>query len=534
MSIVSLAFFLFVSIVVLLYFIIPVKYRWIVLLAGSYVFYWFNGKWLVLILLGETLVTYLIGLWIQKVNDRNEAFILTEGRNLPKEERKELKAAAKKRARRILVLGVACDLGLLLFLRYYNFMGGSLNRLLTLLGAEGNVIPHLDILVPLGISFYTLQAISYLTDIYREKITIDRNPFIFMLFMSFFPQIVQGPIPRHSQLAHQLYQGNRFDYKQFCFGAQLVLWGLMKKLIIADRLAVAVNTLFTNYKTYYGPIVFLGAALYGIQVYADFSGGMDIALGVAEMMGIRLEKNFSQPYFASSVENFWRRWHMTLGSWMKDYVFYPLSLSKAFTKLGRKSRKLFGQYIGKRLPSILAMFIVFLLVGIWHGSGWNYLAYGVWNSIFIVSGILLQRFWQNCRGKMKIREETFAWKAFCMVRTFIIISAGRFFSHSQSLTAALVMFKHTIVRFWDFTFLGNGTLLKLGLKGYDWIILLIAVIILFAFDAVHEKGIRIREEIARRHLVFRWAIYLAAILLLLLFGMYGSSQSSASFIYEQF
>lgn len=449
MTIVSLVFFLFTAAVVLAYYLTPLKFRWLVLLAASYLFYWFNSAWLVLVLLGVTMATYGIGLWIQHVNDKSAAFLKGPGKDLSREERKVEKDAAKRTARRILTLGILVDLAVLIFLKYFNFLGENLNNLMHLLGVKSDPVPRLNLLLPLGLSFYTLQAISYMIDIYRGKAKADRNPAKFMLYMSFFPQIIQGPIPRHGKLAGQLYEGHKFDYNEVCYGAQLMLWGLMKKLIIAERLAVVANSIFRGYESYSGPILFFCAALYGLQVYADFSGGMDIARGVAQMVGVKLELNFAQPYFSTSIEDFWRRWHITMGLWMRDYVFYPLSLSKFFTWLSRKSRKLLGQFVGKRLPAFLAMFIVYFLVGFWHGAQWKYVAYGLWNGIFIMSGILLENVYAKLRTRCGIREEAFSWRVFRMVRTFVIVSFGRFFTGAGRLTVALKMFRKTFVNWRD-------------------------------------------------------------------------------------
>ncbi|MBQ6523642.1 MAG: MBOAT family protein, partial [Atopobiaceae bacterium] len=221
--------------------------------------------------------------------------------------KREKKQATKRASRRVLTLGILVDLAPLLIMKYSGFFATSVNAVIARLGS-GTRLPALNLLLPLGISFYTLQAIAYLVDIYRGKVQADRNPAKFMLFMSFFPQIVQGPIPRHSQLAHQLYEGHDFDYDRLCKGVQLMVWGLFKKLVVGERIAIAVDYLFANYQSYTGLIVFMGVAMYGIQVYADFSGGMDIVRGVSQMLGIELELNFNQPYFSSSVEEFWRRW----------------------------------------------------------------------------------------------------------------------------------------------------------------------------------------------------------------------------------
>lgn len=532
MTFVEYSFFLFVAAVLLVYYLVPLKFRWIVLLAGSYVFYWLNSKWLVLVLLGTTLLTWLMGLWIQKENDRGAAY-LRDHTELTRDEQKEVKTRTKKKAKWIMALGILVTLAPLLFLKYFNFFGTNINRLFSAFHL-GRPVPMLNLLLPLGISFYTLQAISYLVDVSRRKVQADRNPAKFMLFMSFFPQIVQGPIPRHSQLAKQLYEGHRFDYDQLRFGAQLALWGLFKKLVIAERVAVPVNYLFEHYSEYSGPIVFFAAVLYGLQVYTDFSGGMDIARGVAQMLGIELELNFKQPYYATSIEDFWRRWHITMGSWMKDYVFYPLSLSKAFSSLSRKSRKVLGQYMGKRLPAFLAMFIVYFCVGFWHGPEWKYVAFGIWNGLFIMISILLEKAYIKGRTLCRINENTVTWRWFRVLRTLIVVSFGRFFTRSNNLHAAIAMFGRAFRNWRDITFITNGTLLKTGLNNANWILLILLLFLLFYVDYKHEHNVSFRKVIARQHFVFRWTIYIIAVLAILIFGCYGPEYNAASFIYEQF
>jgi len=533
MTFVSLAFFAFVAAVTLVYFIVPKAARWVVLLVGSYVFYWLNSRWLALVLMGTSIVTFLIGLWLQRVRDRRKAYVDAHKAQLSREERKAYNNATKKTTRRILVLGVLVTLAPLLYLKYSNFFIDNANTLLARFNAQTQ-INHVSLLLPLGISFYTLQAIAYLTDIYRGKATADRNPAKFMLFMSFFPQIVQGPIPRHGQLASQLYEGHDFDYTRVCHGVQLMVWGLFKKLVIGERIAIPVNALFDGYASYSGPILFLAAAMYGLQVYADFSGGMDVARGVAQILGVELELNFRQPYFSASVEEFWRRWHMTMGNFMRDYVFYPLSMSKAFTTFGQKSRKVLGQYVGKRLPPFCAMFIVYILVGLWHGAAWNYVVFGLWNGVFIMLGILMDGFHDKARQLLGIREETVTWRAFQIIRTFVVISFGRYFSRGNSLRDALDMIGRSFKNWRDITFLTNGTLLKLGLDNANWIVLGIFLLVLFFVDLAHEKGVALREAIDRQSLVFRWAIYIAVVLVILVFGMYGPHYDAARFIYQEF
>ena len=533
MTFISLTFFLFVATLVLAYYLTPKRFRWIVLLVGSYAFYWTNSAWLVLVLFGTTLVTYLIGLWIQAVSDRNQAYLKENKGTLSREEKKQFKEKGKKTARRILGLGILVDLGALLFLKYFNFFGSNINSVLSRLG-RAQAVPTLNLLLPLGISFYTLQAIAYMVDIYRGKTQADRNPAKFMLYMSFFPQIVQGPIPRHNRLAQQLYEGHDFDYTRLCYGAQLALWGLFKKLVISERFAIPVNYLFGNYASYTGPIQLFAGMLYGLQVYADFSGGMYIGRGVAQMLGIGLELNFEQPYFSTSVEDFWRRWHITMGNWMKDYIFYPLSMSKAFTSLGRACRKRLGQYVGNRIPPFIAMFIVYVTVGFWHGASWNFIAYGIWNGLFIMTGILLDGVYAKVRQLLGMKDDAASLRLFRVVRTFVIISFGRLFSRAENLTAALDMFRRAFTHWKDITFLTNGTLLNTGLNTANWFVLCAFLLLLLWVDVQHERKVSLRDAFARQPLIFRWAIYIGAVLLILVFGYYGPSYNSADFIYQQF
>ena len=533
MTFVALPFFIFVAALTLVYFLTPGKYRWIVLLLGSYYFYWSNSAWLVLVLLGTTLFTFGIGLWLQRVNDKSKAFIQAQGERLSREERTKFKQKTNRTARRILALGIVADLGALAFLKYFNFFGENINNLLSAIG-QGRPVPVLNLLLPLGISFYTLQAIAYMVDIYRADERADRNPFKFMLFMSFFPQIVQGPIPRHSKLAHQLYAQHDFDYTRLCHGVQLMVWGLIKKLVIAERLAIPANYLFSQYSQYQGPVLLFASALYGLQVYTDFSGGMDIARGVAQIFGIDLELNFTQPYFSSSIEEFWRRWHITMGSWMKDYVFYPLSLSEPFTNLSRKCRKILGKYIGKRIPAFIAMFIVYFLVGFWHGPNWKYVAYGIWNGVFIMSGILLDGPYASLRKKLGINERMVTWRLFRIVRTFMLVSIGRFFSGAENLTVALSMIGRMFSRWRDISFLYDGTLLSTGLNTANWFALCLFIAFLFFVDFVHEKKVPLRQVIDRQPLAFRWLIYISAVVVILIFGYYGPTNDSSSFIYAGF
>ena len=526
MSFVSAFFLAFIAVVTVVYFVMPKTVRWVVLLVASYLFFFINSHFLILVLFAQTLVTYLCGRWMGIIDDK-----LALPADADRAAKRAAKSEAKRLKKRAVHVGVVFNIGVWLFLKYFNFFADNANFILQLFNIQ---IPSLGLLVPIGLSFYTLQAVAYIIDVQRGKCEVDKSLPQFMLFMSYFPQIVQGPIPRYADLAMQLYKGHSFDYQRACFGAQLILWGLIKKLVIADRLGIPVSQVFDNYGYYSGFIVFLAAAGYGLQVYADFSGGIDIARGFSQIIGIDMQQNFRQPYFSRSIEDFWRRWHMTLGAWTRDYIFYPLSLSKSFANLGKSARKWFGTNIGKKIPPFLAMFTVFLFIGFWHGAEWRFILYGVFNGIFITLAILLDDKYEAAKERLHIDGESAGWKVFQMVRTFFLCSVGRFFSRSASVSQAFAMMGAAATGFFDFSCIVDGTLLTLGLNTANWVVLFIAILVLFGVDVIHEKRISIRAAIASQGIVIRWIIYLTAIAIPLVFGIYGTGYESASFIYQQF
>ncbi|MBQ9046379.1 MAG: MBOAT family protein [Solobacterium sp.] len=531
MSFVSLSFIAYISVVILLYFIVPKRIQWVVLLVSSYVFFFINSKWLVFLLFFETLITFLTGIALERIRLGNEQKIISLKEALSKEEKKKIQSKGKKDQKKVLAAGIILILGILVCLKYHGFFMRPVNGLAMHMGLS---IPQFKLLVPIGISFYSLQAISYMVDVFRNRIKADRSLLRFMLFMSYFPQIVQGPIPRYKQLAGQLYESHNFDYERACFGAQLILWGFMKKMILADRIAIPVSMIFDNPLNYKGPMILLAAVGYGFQVYADFSGGMDIASGFSQIIGIDLEQNFRQPYFSESVEEFWRRWHITLGAFMREYVFYPLSLSKTFTRIGRSLRGIFGPETGKKIPPLLATFIVYFLVGFWHGADWKYVWYGIWNGVFIASGILFKNQYESTKIKLKINDQLFSWKLFRILRTFTIVSIGRIISRASDTATAVIMIKQMMKNLYYWSYLTNGALLKLGLDTVDWLILLVSIVILLLVDYAHEKGISVRRWVSQQGNIFRTLVYVGAMIIVVLLGVYGPGYSSAAFIYQQF
>lgn len=533
LSIISLQYLIFAAVVVAGYYLAPKKFQWVWLLIVSYAFYLMAGVQYVGYLLFTTVSTFLCGGWLGKLETAYKQEIKGSDAPKPLAERKEIKARYTKKKRGVLTLAMVANFGVLIFVKYIDFIIGNVNQVLSALGTDK--LNFLNIALPLGISFYIFQSMGYLVDVYRGKVTPDKNIFRFALFVSYFPQIIQGPIGRYQPLAAQFYEQRSFSYERIKFGAQRMLWGYFQKLVIADRIAVVVNEVFANYKEagYEGFVVFIAVLFYGIQIYADFSGGMDIVCGVSEMLGIDLALNFNHPFMARSVAEFWQRWHITLGAWMRDYLFYPLALSKPFNKLSRALRKHLGNYVAKILPTCLASFIVFVLIGLWHGSSWKYVAYGIYQAIFVSTATLFEPIYAKCREFFKVKPESFGFKTFQVLRTVFVITIGRYFSRANSFMAAATMLAYTFKTFNPWV-LFDGTFYTLGLDQKNFLFMLLMIAVLFAVDAIREKGTKLRESISQQGIVFRWIIYFAAIFAIIVFGMYGQGFDAASFIYQGF
>jgi len=532
MSFTTPIFLIFLVFVVIIYFLIPRKFQWLVLLIASYTFYLFSGFGKAIFLLFATAVTFFAGILMERADTALNTFLDSKAELLSKQQLKEIKNANKRKKSLILVAALLLVFGVLGVLKYYKFFALNFNILTGALSVA-RALPALDFLLPLGISFYTFQSAGYIIDIHRGKIKADRNFLKFALFLSFFPQIIQGPISRYDQLAHQLYKPHAFNYERTKFGLQLMLWGFFKKLVIADRLAVAVDMMFRNINKYEGLSIFIGVLFFSFQMYCDFSGGIDIARGIAEVLGINLVENFKRPFFSRSIEDYWRRWHITLGTWMRDYVFYPIVLSKTSVKLGKFFRKFLGNNLGKVLPIIIANFLTFIAVGVWHGPYWKYVAFGAYYGLLISLGLLLKPLFAKLVQRIPINTDCFSWRFFQMSFVFTATTIGRYFVRSGGLRSSLRMLKSTFSTFNPWILL-DGTLLELGLIKEDYYVLFISIFILFLVEILQENGIGIRKAISNQNLVFRWSIYLVGLFAVLIFGMYGPEYDAVQFIYRGF
>lgn len=508
MSLISMEFLIFVGIAVIGYYLIPKRFQWIWLLIFSYIYYASSGIKILFFQLYTTITTYGTGRLLDRVNHKE----------LPRNE-------AKSRKRRILIGCLLLNFGMLAVLKYTNFAIENVNAIFH----AG--ISFQKLILPLGISFYTFQSMGYIIDVYWGKYEAEKNPFRFALFVSFFPQLLQGPIGRFDRLARQLYEQHSFDLLKAQYALQLMLWGFFKKLVLADRAAVVVNQVFQNYTQYSGVTNIVAVLMYSIQLYMDFSGGMDVVMGVAALFGVELDQNFKRPYFATSITDFWHRWHITLGTWMKDYIFYPVSLSKWMGKFGKWSKKAFGKKTGRVVPICVANIIVFLVVGIWHGAAWKYIAYGLYNGLIIAISSLLAPLYRKGFEKFHINPKSGAWHVVQILRTFLLVNISWYFDMAVSLSAAFAMMKSTVTGF-SLATLTDGSLMMLGLDKLDYMILAMGCLVVFLISFLKERGIQIRESLGRKPLVIRWAVYGMLVFGIPMFGYVMTT--TGGFIYAQF
>ena len=525
----SATFLIFSAVVLAIYYLFPGKLQKYVLLVANISFYYIAGIEYIPYLLATMLATFFGGRIMGKIYETEKAKLkLCE--NVA--EKKKVRALSKRKARIVLFFTLLVAVGLLVVSKYTMFILSNVNMFVT--------IPSLDtfkIIVPLGVSFYTFMAIGYILDIYWKRYTAEKNFAVYATFLSYFPHIVQGPIDRFNEFKAQLPIDKKvkFDGATLTSGAQLVIWGFFKKLVIADTLGVFVNSIYDSYQNYYGVILAVATIAYSIQIYADFSGCIDIVSGVSEMFGIKLRKNFDHPYFSKTMPEFWRRWHISLGQWFTDYIYYPVSVGKLVKKVKKnKINKRFGELFASCFP----VAVVWMITGIWHGAAWKFVAWGVFHAILIILSIVFERINEKTTKVLRIRTDCFSWELWQMFRTFTLCCIGRVFFRASSLSASLDIFKNIFASFksldFGISFIKPSAIFNnYGLTKDQIIFLALAILVLLAVDIMQEK-MKLRETLAKQNLIYRWAIVIAAILVVLVFGMYGPGYDASSFIYEQF
>ena len=417
--------------------------------------------------------------------------------------------------------------------KYINFFGTNLSNLLNIFNIDFNY-RVVKIIAPIGISFYTLEAISYVLDVYFEKIEADKNILRVALFLSFFPQIMEGPIARYSDTAQDLYKGAKITYHNFCFGLQRIAFGVFKRIIIADRLSHMVSLIFDNYTHYSGSTIALGIIGYTVLLYMDFSGTIDIFIGVGEIFGVKIPENFRQPFFAKNISEFWTRWHISLGLWFRDYIFYPVSLSKKMKKLTLKARKVLGNHFGPLISGAIALFAVWSLNGLWHGAGWPFLFYGMYQFTLILMGNIFEPLIIKICKKLHVNRENTIYRILQSVKMTLFVFIGELFFRAPTVAIGFKMLKKVFVSFKFTSTLKSGEFLTLGLDIYDYLIILFALVVIFVIGLLKEKGYNIRESLSKKGIVLRWSILYLLLLSIVIFGAYGPGYQPAEPIYADF
>lgn len=476
----SIDFAFFFVIVTTLYFLLPHRFRWFLLLAASCYFYMAFVPVYILILAFTIVIDYFAGLYLEKIQE-------------------------KRQKRIFLIASIVANIGVLAVFKYYNFINFNIGLLLSGAGYK-DPLPYLSILLPIGLSFHTFQAMSYTIEVYRGNQKAERNFGIYALYVMFYPQLVAGPIERPQNLLHQFYEKHEFDYARVTNGLKLMAWGLFKKVVIADRLAIFVDQVYQDPYKYNGTTHILAIILFSFQIFCDFSGYSDMAIGAADVMGFKLMQNFKRPYHSRSISEFWTRWHISLSSWFKDYLYIPLGGNRV------------------AIPRwYFNLLVVFLLSGLWHGASWTFVLWGGLHWFYIVFAAATKKIRHGLASIIGITKYPPLNNVLQILATFVLVSVAWVFFRAGSLQDALYILKHSL-----------STLKQLSLADMpvsrSQFVLSIAGIVLLELVHLMQELMSIREWIATKPLVMRWSIYYATVLTIVFLGVHGSRQ----FIYFQF
>ncbi len=484
----SFEFFIFFPLVTIAYFMIPHKCRWALLLGASYYFYMaWKPQYIILIII-STVIDYFASIMMEKQN-------------------------TKKKRRMFLYLSLASNLGMLFFFKYFNFFNDSISAVMKLFTLEYS-IRSFDILLPMGISFYTFQTLSYTIDVYRGRRKAERHFGIFALYVTFFPQLVAGPIERSDRLLPQFYEKHEFDYNRIVSGLRRMLWGFFKKMVIADGIAIIVDRVYDSPQQFYGFPLIVATVCFAIQIYCDFSGYSDIAIGSARILGFDLMENFKTPYFSKSISEFWKRWHISLSSWFQDYVYIPLGGNRV-----RIERVYFN------------LFITFLVSGLWHGADWTFVIWGALHGVYLVIGRIIKPIKDKIIKSTRIDAIPILHGIIQRIITFSLVCYGWIFFRANSLSDAVYISKNL------FKGLGNmksltyikDILLPSGVDKDRLIIVFISVVILLIAQGISKRDDAI-ENLNNKKSILRWGSYYCLLIIIIFFGVF----KEGNFIYFQF
>ncbi|MBG8553728.1 MBOAT family O-acyltransferase [Hymenobacter guriensis] len=483
-----LFFFIFVTTV---YFLLPHKYRWLHLLIASCVFYMAFVPIYIVILFATIIIDYYAGIFIEKADGHNRKIWL--------------------------IVSICANVGVLAVFKYYNFIAENLNTLLGLVLPSDNSasIPFLSILLPIGLSFHTFQAMSYTIEVYRGNQKAERHFGIYALYVMFYPQLVAGPIERPQQVMHQFYQKHKFNYFDVTEGLKLMAWGLLKKVVIADRLAIFTDPVFNQPQRYPALTIAIASIFFSYQIYCDFSGYSDMALGTARVMGFRLMRNFDHPYHAASIGEFWRRWHISLSTWFRDYLYIPLGGSRV-----SKSRR------------YLNLFIVFMVSGLWHGAAWTFIIWGALHGIYQVAGGLLKPVRSRLATLIGLSENSSVRRILGITTNFVLVTVAWIFFRAHSFADAIYMVKQLtkIPQELSNVIVKHTVTLGPSLPSIKLLPVFFALIIILEVIATLHMRFNLNKQLKAMPIYVRWGAYYLALLVIVMFGAFEERQ----FIYFQF
>lgn len=507
-----------------LYYLAPKRMQWYLLLAASLLFYVIGLKGFPMGLLFTAVTTYGCGIYLKRSLAQEKTEV---GQCADKESKKALKTAFQRKRKRVQILYIACNLGLLLFYKYAVI---ALPFVETLLGTQTGFLGK--VIMPLGISFYTLTAIGYVVDAGRENCETETNFLKVLLFLAYFPSVTQGPFNRYAPMKEQFEKEHDFQYDRMLRGVQRFVWGAFKKLVIADRIGIFVDRVYgVEAASVAGSIFICATVLYMLQLYADFSGYIDMAAGVSETFAIALPENFKRPYFAKSVAEFWRRWHITLGTWFKDYVMFSFVMSGTGRRLGKACKNKWNG-TGRQVVPIIGTMFVWFFTGIWHGRTLAYMLWGVYYGVIMSVSLLLEQRYGIWKEKLHIKEGKL-WSLFGMARTWFIVFLADVLIRSESLAQAGAVYRAFLTRL-HLKILLSREITSYGLSKYDFVLLAVVLVIWLAVSVLEERGEDVRTYLARRPAVVRWTFYYGIVLLLLVTGIYGGGYDTAMFMYQSF
>lgn len=525
MSITSFYFFIFLFVIAILYYLIPTRNRWWVILIANVVFFVTStGIGAIGYAISAIVVSYAGALLIQKTD---------------KEPLKKL----------IVILVIVILVGELAFLKYRRLLVTTCY--LFGIDISGDWV---QVIAPIGMSYYTLSILGYVLDVYWEKYSAETNIFKLITYTLYFPTLTSGPIMRYDDMSLKIFEAREFQPQKVLHGIELLIWGLIKKLVLADRLSLWVSTIYGSYSSYNGWIILLGIMLFSIQLYADFSGCMDIIMGVSEIFGIDLPVNFRTPFASESVAEFWRRWHITLGVWFKDYLLYPILKSDALQALQKLLKKRFSKKISKKLPTYIGLLAIWITIGIWHGGSYKFIfASGIIPGFFLILEDLLEPVVERINKKLSINTESKIYHFLCRLRTMICILSVWVFIKADSFRQGIDIIKHLVTNrqalpesvsslITDkvvFTSTSEHFINMFGISVsldhlVDIFVIAVTFIMVIVVGIMHERGVKIREKISARPVCVQWIILIVALFWVMTFGIYGPAFNASDFIYKFF